>query len=193
MATIPVKIDEKVLHKFRKIKPSYMTMTAFLSSMLDFAYQQHSKELTNMALYINKNENLENNKTKEGLDELVNRKVKQEGKETKKRNNYQLIVPNDLKEFEEQIVKWIDERNRKHGKITEHSAKISFTGIRDIKSKYGKKVMIQQFDLAIVGCWKGITLHGFEKNNNKQFNRIEPEIKHPAQKVVQFDEMGRII
>ena len=185
MATIPVKIDEKVLHKFRKIKPSYMTMTAFLSSMLDFAYQQHTKTLTNDVTYI-----YTNNKEldKEGLErkeqkEKINKKEKQEK-----------IVPEDLKHIELLILEFW--KGKKGAKSIE-AWKRQITEYRKFIQKYGDEVLKEQLDAGILaGTWSGCTIKNYEEQQQRRnrFNKEpEKEIKHPAQKVVQFDEMGRII
>ena len=183
MATIPVKIDEKVLHKFRKIKPSYLTMTAFLSSMLDFAYQQHTKTLTNDVTYI-----YTNNKEldKEGLErkeqkEKINKKEKQEKN-----------IPDDLQHLQTLID---DFWKAKKGRKSIQAWKQQITEYRKFIQKYGEQILRDQLEAGILaGSWKGCTLKNYEtisKINNKGF--VEENRPHPNQKVVQFDDMGNLI
>ena len=183
MATIPVKIDEKVLHKFRKIKPSYLTMTAFLSSMLDFAYQQHTKTLTNDVTYIyTKNRELD----KEGLErkeqkEKINKKEKQEKN-----------IPDDLKHLQTLID---DFWKVKKGSKSIQAWKQQIAEYRKFIEKYGEQTLRDQLEAGILaGSWKGCTVKNYEsitKITNKGF--VEEDKPHPNQKVVQFDEMGNII
>ena len=185
MATIPVKIDEKVLHKFRKIKPSYLTMTAFISSMLDFAYQQHTKTLTNDVTYI-----YTNNKEldKEGLErkeqkEKINKKEKQEKN-----------IPDDLKHLQTLID---DFWKVKKGSKSIQAWKQQIAEYRKFIEKYGEQTLRDQLEAGILaGTWKGLKVSHYEEQLKriKRFDKEpEKEIKHPAQKVVKFDEMGRII
>ena len=162
-----------------------MTMTAFLSSMLDFAYQQHTKTLTNDVTYI-----YTNNKEldKEGLErkeqkEKINKKEKQEK-----------IVPEDLKHIELLILEFW--KGKKGAKSIE-AWKRQITEYRKFIQKYGDEVLKEQLDAGILaGTWSGCTIKNYEEQQQRRnrFNKEpEKEIKHPAQKVVQFDEMGRII
>ena len=160
-----------------------MTMTAFLSSMLDFAYQQHTKTLTNDVTYI-----YTNNKEldKEGLErkeqkEKINKKEKQEKN-----------IPDDLLHLQTLID---DFWKVKKGSKSIQAWKQQIAEYRKFIEKYGEQTLRDQLEAGILaGSWKGCTVKNYEsitKITNKGF--VEEDKPHPNQKVVQFDEMGNII
>ena len=160
-----------------------MTMTAFLSSMLDFAYQQHTKTLTNDVTYIyTNNRELD----KEGLErkeqkEKINKKEKQEKN-----------IPDDLQHLQTLID---DFWKVKKGSKSIQAWKQQITEYRKFIQKYGEQILRDQLEAGILaGTWKGCTIKNYEtisKINNKGF--VEENKLHPNQKVVQFDEMGNLI
>ena len=151
--------------------------------MLDFAYQQHTKTLTNDVTYI-----YTNNKEldKEGLErkeqkEKINKKEKQEKN-----------IPDDLKHLQTLID---DFWKVKKGSKSIQAWKQQITEYRKFIEKYGEQTLRDQLEAGILaGNWKGCSVKNYEsitKITNKGF--VEEDKPHPNQKVVQFDEMGNII
>ena len=175
MTTISVKVDTKILTKFRKIKPAYLPMSGFLSEMLNFAYEEKIKHLTNPQkniAYIYKDnefikQNLEINNTKDGKGELDKRKLRQEGKEDnikKKEEKVKNVVPEDLEKFKDYMNEFW---KVKKGSKSEFSWKIQIAECRKIKDKYGDKVLIAQLEAGVLaGGWKGLSLSNYERINN---------------------------
>jgi hypothetical protein len=187
MDTIRPALDRDLICKILEIKPKYITTPAFLNLLLEQAYdsyKENCKNQKNMTLYIYKDKELD----KKGLErkeqkEKINKKEKQEK-----------IVPEDLKHIELLILEFW--KGKKGAKSIE-AWKRQITEYRKFIQKYGDEVLKEQLDAGILaGTWSGCTIKNYEEQQQRRnrFNKEpEKEIKHPAQKVVQFDEMGRII
>jgi hypothetical protein len=81
MDTIRPSLDRDLVSKILDIKPKYITTTAFLNLLLEYAYNENCKDLKDMALYIHKDKELD----KEGL-ERKEQKEKMKNKKEKNKN-----------------------------------------------------------------------------------------------------------
>ena len=137
-----------------------------------------------MAQYIYKDKELD----KKGLErkeqkEKINKKEKQEK-----------IIPDDLKHLQTLID---DFWKVKKGSKSIQAWKLQITEYRKFIEKYGEQVLRDQLEAGILaGTWKGLKISNYEeqlKRVTRFAKEPEPEIQHPAQKLVQFDGMGNLI
>ena len=184
MDTIRPSLDRDLVSKILDIKPKYITTTAFLNLLLEYAYNENCKDLKNMALYIHKDKELD----KEGLErkeqkEKINKKEKQEKN-----------IPDDLKHLQTLID---DFWKVKKGSKSIQAWKLQITEYRKFIEKYGEQVLRDQLEAGILnGTWKGLKISNYEeqlKRATRFAKESETETKHPAQKLVQFDDMGNLI
>ena len=184
MNTLRPALDMELITKILEIKPKYITTTAFLNLLLEDAYNARCKNEKNMALYIHKDKELD----KKGLErkeqkEKINKKEKQEKN-----------IPDDLLHLQTLID---DFWKVKKGSKSIQAWKQQITEYRKFIEKYGEQTLRDQLEAGILaGTWKGLKVSHYEEQLKriKRFDKEpEKEIKHPAQKVVKFDEMGRII
>ena len=184
MNTLRPALDMELITKILEIKPKYITTTAFLNLLLEDAYNARCKNEKNMALYIHKDKELD----KKGLErkeqkEKINKKEKQEK-----------IIPDDLQHLQTLID---DFWKVKKGSKSIQAWKLQITEYRKFINKYGEQVLRDQLEAGILnGTWKGLKISHYEEQMKrvKRFDKEpEKEVIHPAQKVVQFDEMGNLI
>ena len=184
MDTIRPSLDRDLVSKILDIKPKYITTTAFLNLLLEYAYNENCKDLKNMQLYIYKDKELD----KEGLErkeqkEKINKKEKQEKN-----------IPDDLKHLQTLID---DFWKVKKGSKSIQAWKLQITEYRKFIEKYGEQVLRDQLEAGILnGTWKGLKISNYEeqlKRATRFAKEPETETKHPAQKLVQFDDMGNLI
>ena len=187
MDTIRPALDRDLICKILEIKPKYITTPAFLNLLLEQAYdsyKENCKNQKNMTLYIYKDKELD----KEGLErkeqkEKINKKEKQEKN-----------IPDDLLHLQTLID---DFWKVKQGSKSIQAWKLQISEYRKFIEKYGEQTLRDQLEAGILaGTWKGLKVSHYEEQLKriKRFDKEpEKEIKHPAQKVVKFDEMGRII
>ena len=185
-------LDRSLIDKIVAIKPKYVTTNGFINMLLEDAYNDRVNKkvnLTNNVDYIYKDKELEeqeqDNKDLERKEqkEKINKKEKQEK-----------IVPDDLKHLEIPI---LDFWKVKKGSKSIKAWKLQITEYRKFIDKYGVDVLKDQLDAGtLAGTWKGLKLSHYEEQL-KRINRFEkepePTTQHPNQKVVQFDDFGRII
>ena len=181
MNTLRPALDMELIAKILKIKPKYITTTAFLNLLLEDAYNVRCKNDKNMAQYIYKDKELD----KKGLErkeqkEKINKKEKQEK-----------TIPDDLKHLQTLID---DFWKVKKGSKSIQAWKQQITEYRKFIEKYGEKVLRDQLEAGILaGTWKGCTIKNYESIRKINNNFVEEEKVHPNQKVVQFDDMGNLI
>ena len=184
MNTLRPALDMDLITKILEIKPKYITTTAFLNLLLEDAYNARCKNEKNMALYINKDREL----FKHEIDN------KEEKEKINKKEKQEKNIPDDLKHFQTLID---DFWKVKKGSKSIQAWKLQITEYKKFIDKYGEQVLRDQLEAGILaGTWKGLKMSHYEEQIKrvKRFDKEpEKEIKHPAQKVVQFDEMGNII
>ena len=181
-------LDRSLIDKITAIKPKYITTNGFINMLLEDAYNDR----------VNKKVNLTNNidyiytNNKELEDKKLERKEQKE--KINKKEKQEKIIPEDLIQLEELI---LDFWKVKKGSKSVQAWKQQITQYRKFIEKYGVEVLKDQLDAGVLaGTWSGCTIKNYEEQQQRRnrFNKEpEKEIKHPAQKVVQFDEMGRII
>ena len=187
MNTLRPVLDKDLITKILEIKPKYITTTAFLNLLLEDAYNARCKNEKNMALYIHKDNKFESKKLdNKSIDKDLERK---EQKEKQEKN-----IPNDLKDFQTLID---DFWKVKKGSKSIQAWKLQITEYRKFIDKYGEQVLRDQLEAGILaGTWKGLKMSHYEEQMKrvKRFDKEpEKEVIHPAQRVVQFDEMGNLI
>ena len=184
MTPLRTRIDDNVTEKIKKLQPTHLSRQAFINELILLGILQKYKEQNNMALYIHKDNKLD----KEGFErkeqkEKINKKEKQEK-----------IIPEDLQHLQTLID---DFWKVKKGSKSIQAWKQQITEYKKFLDKYGEKVLRDQLEAGILaGTWKGLKMSHYEEQMKrvKRFDKEpEKEIKHPAQKVVQFDEMGNLI
>lgn len=185
-------LDRSLIDKIVAIKPKYVTTNGFINMLLEEAYNNRVNKkvnLTNNVDYIYKDKELEENEIdskeleRKEQKEKINKKEKQEK-----------IVPDDLKDLEIPI---LDFWKVKKGSKSIQAWKLQITEYRKFIDKYGVDVLKDQLDAGtLAGTWKGLKVSHYEEQL-KRINRFEkepePTTQHPNQKVVQFDDLGRII
>ena len=193
MNTLRPALDKDLITKILEIKPKYITTTAFLNLLLEDAYNARCKNEKNMALYIHKDNKFESKKLdNKSLVKDLERKEQKE--KINKKEKQEKIIPDDLKHLQTLID---DFWKVKKGSKSIQAWKLQISEYRKFIEKYGKQTLRDQLEAGILaGTWKGLKISHYEEQLKrvKRFDKEpEKEIKHPAQKVVQFDEMGRII
>ena len=178
MNTLRPALDMELIAKILKIKPKYITTTAFLNLLLEDAYNVRCKNDKNMAVYIHKDKELDKEK--------INKKEKQEK-----------IIPDDLKHLQTLID---DFWKVKKGSKSIQAWKQQITEYRKFIDKYGEQVLKDQLEQGILdGTWKGLKVSNYEhilritKAKAATSGFVDENKPHPNQKVVQFDEMGNLI
>jgi len=181
MTSLRTRIDDNILEKIKKLQPTHLSRQAFINELILLGILQKYKEQNNMALYIHKDNKLDN----EGLErkeqkEKINKKEKQEKN-----------IPDDLQHLQTLID---DFWKVKKGSKSIQAWKQQITEYRKFIEKYGVKVLRDQLEAGILaGTWKGCTIKNYERIRKINNNFVEEEKVHPNQKVVQFDEMGNLI
>ena len=181
MTPLRTRIDDNVTEKIKKLQPTHLSRQAFINELILLGIQHKYKEQNNMALYIHKDNKLD----KEGLErkeqkEKINKKEKQEKN-----------IPNDLQHLQTLID---DFWKVKKGSKSIQAWKQQITEYRKFIEKYGEKVLRDQLEAGILaGTWKGCTIKNYESIRKINSSFVEEEKIHPNQKVVQFDDLGRII
>ena len=184
MSPLRTRIDDNVTEKIKKLQPTHLSRQAFINELILLGILQKYKEENNMAQYIYKDKELD----KEGLErkeqkEKINKKEKQEKN-----------IPDDLKHLQTLID---DFWKVKKGSKSIQAWKLQITEYRKFIEKYGEQVLRDQLEAGILaGTWKGLKISNYEeqlKRVTRFAKEPEPEIQHPAQKLVQFDGMGNLI
>ena len=181
-------IEQTLIDKIQSIKPKYITTRGFIHLLLEEAINSR----------VNNNANLTNNidyiytDNKELEDKKLERKEQKE--KINKKEKQEKIVPDDLKHLEIPI---LDFWKVKKGSKSIQAWKLQITEYRKFIEKYGVDVLKDQLDAGtLAGTWKGLKLSHYEEQL-KRINRFEKEpeftTQHPNQRVVQFDDLGRII
>ena len=193
MNTLRPVLDKDLITKILEIKPKYITTTAFLNLLLEDAYNARCKNEKNMALYIHKDNKFESKKLdNKSLDKDLERKEQKE--KINKKEKQEKNIPDDLKHLQTLID---DFWKVKKGSKSIQAWKLQITEYRKFIHKYGEQVLRDQLEAGILaGTWKGLKMSHYEEQMKrvKRFDKEpEKEVKHPAQRVVQFDEMGNLI
>jgi len=193
MNTLRPSLDMELITKILEIKPKYITTTAFLNLLLEDAYNARCKNEKNMALYIHKDNKFENKKLdNKSLDKELERKEQKE--KINKKEKQEKNIPDDLLHFQTLID---DFWKVKKGSKSIQAWKLQITEYRKFIDKYGEQVLRDQLEAGILaGTWKGLKMSHYEEQLKrvKRFDKEpEKEVIHPAQRVVQFDEMGNLI
>ena len=185
MSIIRPIIEQSLIDKIQSIKPNYITTRGFIHLLLEEAID----------FRVNKNANLTNNvdyihiNNKELEVEELERKEQKE--KINKKEKQEKIVPDDLKHIESLIFEFW--KGKKGAKSIE-AWKRQNTEYRKFIEKYGEKVLRDQLEAGILaGTWKGCTIKNYESIRKINSSFVEEEKIHPNQKVVQFDDLGRII
>ena len=190
-------IEQSLIDKIAAIKPKYITTNGFIHMLLEDAYNDRvnkKQNLTNNVDYIyTNNKELEDKKLdNESIDKELERKEQKE--KINKKEKQEKNIPDDLKQFQTLID---DFWKVKKGSKSIQAWKLQITEYRKFIDKYGEQVLRDQLEAGILaGTWKGLKMSHYEEQLKrvKRFDKEpEKEIKHPAQKVVQFDEMGNLI
>ena len=193
MNTLRPALDMELITKILEIKPKYITTTAFLNLLLEDAYNARCKNEKNMALYIHKDNKFESKKLdNNSIDKDLERKEQKE--KINKKEKQEKIIPDDLQHLQTLID---DFWKVKKGSKSIQAWKLQITEYRKFINKYGEQVLRDQLEAGILnGTWKGLKISHYEEQMKrvKRFDKEpEKEVIHPAQKVVQFDEMGNLI
>ena len=190
-------IDQSLIDKISAIKPKYITTNGFIHMLLEDAYNDRvnkKQNLTNNVDYIyTNNKELEDKKLdNKSIDKDLERKEQKE--KINKKEKQEKIIPDDLLHLQTLID---DFWKVKKGSKSIQAWKLQITEYRKFIDKYGEQVLRDQLEAGILaGTWKGLKMSHYEEQMKrvKRFDKEpEKEVIHPAQKVVQFDEMGNLI
>jgi len=190
-------IEQSLIDKIAAIKPKYITTNGFIHMLLEDAYNDRvnkKQNLTNNVDYIyTNNKELEDKKLdNKSIDKDLERKEQKE--KINKKEKQEKIIPDDLKHLQTLID---DFWKVKKGSKSIQAWKLQITEYRKFIDKYGEQVLRDQLEAGILaGTWKGLKMSHYEEQMKrvKRFDKEpEKEVIHPAQKVVQFDEMGNLI
>lgn len=172
-------LSEDLISKVLAIKPSYLTNTGFINYLIELGYQTRLQQQKNMQDYIH-------NKPKE-----LTRNIEQQKEELKEKNKKEKqeekVIPEDLNEYRSLI---IDYWKGKKGAKTKQAWKMQITEFRKFITKYGKAVLKDQLEAAILdGTWKSIKVINYEQYylKNNKFTNPEPNA-HPNVKVFKASE-----
>tara|TARA_Y100001951_G_scaffold104960_1_gene118846 strand:+ start:305 stop:931 length:627 start_codon:yes stop_codon:yes gene_type:complete len=188
MATKTIGLDQGVIERIERLKPDYLSLTAFCSLILD----QHIKaQLANSQrndyIHFQDNEILEQEEST-GLDGWHQPSSHEKGlRETistdkPKQKNYQFSIPDNLLWCQDELTKFWKEGKKKNK--TENAANFLFMQLNKIKKAYGKETVLEQLELATAEGFQSITLNKYEQfKPNPATPKQEPEPKHPAYKV----------
>jgi len=190
-------IDQSLIDKISAIKPKYITTNGFIHMLLEDAYNDRvnkKQNLTNNVDYIyTNNKELEDKKLdNKSIDKDLERKEQKE--KINKKEKQEKIIPDDLLHLQTLID---DFWKVKKGSKSIQAWKLQITEYKKFIDKYGEQVLRDQLEAGILaGTWKGLKMSHYEEQMKrvKRFDKEpEKEVIHPAQKVVQFDEMGNLI
>ena len=190
-------IEQSLIDKIAAIKPKYITTNGFIHMLLEDAYNDRvnkKQNLTNNVDYIyTNNKELEDKKLdNKSIDKDLERKEQKE--KINKKEKQEKNIPDDLKHLQTLID---DFWKVKKGSKSIQAWKLQITEYRKFIDKYGEQVLRDQLEAGILaGTWKGLKMSHYEEQLKrvKRFDKEpEKEVIHPAQKVVQFDEMGNLI
>ncbi len=190
-------IEQSLIDKIAAIKPKYITTNGFIHMLLEDAYNDRvnkKQNLTNNVDYIyTNNKELEDKKLdNKSIDKDLERKEQKE--KINKKEKQEKNIPDDLKHLQTLID---DFWKVKKGSKSVQAWKLQISEYRKFIDKYGEQILRDQLEAGILaGTWKGLKLSHYEEQLKrvKRFEKEpEKEIKHPAYKVLQFDDMGRII
>jgi len=190
-------IEQSLIDKIAAIKPKYITTNGFIHMLLEDAYNNRvnkKQNLTNNVDYIHtNNKELEDKKLdNKSIDKDLERKEEKE--KINKKEKQEKNIPDDLKHFQTLID---DFWKVKKGSKSIQAWKLQITEYRKFIDKYGEQVLRDQLEAGILaGTWKGLKMSHYEEQMKrvKRFDKEpEKEVIHPAQRVVQFDEMGNLI
>ena len=190
-------IEQSLIDKIAAIKPKYITTNGFIHMLLEDAYNDRvnkKQNLTNNVDYIyTNNKELEDKKLdNKSIDKDLERKEQKE--KINKKEKQEKNIPDDLKHFQTLID---DFWKVKKGSKSIQAWKLQITEYRKFIDKYGEQVLRDQLEAGILaGTWKGLKMSHYEEQIKrvKRFDKEpEKEVIHPAQRVVQFDEMGNLI
>ena len=197
MSTKRLTIDQSLIDKIAAIKPKYVTTNGFIHMLLEDAYNDRvnkKENLTNNVDYIyTNNKELEDKKLdNKRLDKDLERKEQKE--KINKKEKQEKIIPDDLLHLQTLID---DFWKVKKGSKSIQAWKLQITEYKKFIEKYGEQVLRDQLEAGILaGTWKGLKMSHYEEQMKrvKRFDKEpEKEVIHPAQRVVQFDEMGNLI
>jgi len=190
-------IEQSLIDKIAAIKPKYITTNGFIHMLLEDAYNDRvnkKQNLTNNVDYIyTNNKELEDKKLdNKSIDKELERKEQKE--KINKKEKQEKNIPDDLLHLQTLID---DFWKVKKGSKSIQAWKLQITEYRKFIDKYGEQVLRDQLEAGILaGTWKGLKMSHYEEQLKrvKRFDKEpEKEVIHPAQKVVQFDEMGNLI
>ena len=179
-------IDQSLIDKIVAIKPKYITTTAFLNILLEDAYIARCEKKKNMTPYIHT--------MIEAFDEVDEQRElerKEQKEKINKKEKQEKNIPDDLQHLQTLID---DFWKVKKGSKSIQAWKQQITEYKKFIDKYGEKVLRDQLEAGILaGTWKGCTIKNYESIRKINSSFVEEEKIHPNQKVVQFDDLGRII
>ena len=186
MDTIMPSLNKDLIHKILDIKPKYITTTAFLNMLLEDAYIARCEKKKNMTPYIHTMV-----KAFDEVDEQRELERKEQKEKINKKEKQEKNIPDDLQHLQTLID---DFWKVKKGSKSIQAWKQQITEYRKFIEKYGEKVLKDQLEAGILaGTWKGCTIKNYESIRKINSSFVEEEKIHPNQKVVQFDDLGRII
>ena len=186
MDTIRPSLNKDLIHKILDIKPKYITTTAFLNMLLEDAYIARCEKKKNMTPYIHTMV-----KAFDEVDEQRELERKEQKEKINKKEKQEKNIPDDLQHLQTLID---DFWKVKKGSKSIQAWKQQITEYRKFIEKYGEKVLKDQLEAGILaGTWKGCTIKNYESIRKINSSFVEEEKIHPNQKVVQFDDLGRII
>ena len=191
-------IDQSLIEKISAIKPKYVTTNGFIHMLLEDAYNDRvnkKQNLTNNVDYIYKHKHNKFECKKidnKSIDKELERKEEKE--KINKKEKQEKNIPDDLLHLQTLID---DFWKVKKGSKSIQAWKLQITEYRKFIDKYGEQVLRDQLEAGILaGTWKGLKMSHYEEQIKrvKRFDKEpEKEVIHPAQRVVQFDEMGNLI
>ena len=186
MDTIRPSLNKDLIHKILDIKPKYITTTAFLNMLVADAYIARCEKKKNMTPYIHTMV-----KAFDEVDEQRELERKEQKEKINKKEKQEKNIPDDLQHLQTLID---DFWKVKKGSKSIQAWKQQITEYRKFIEKYGEKVLKDQLEAGILaGTWKGCTIKNYESIRKINSSFVEEEKIHPNQKVVQFDDLGRII
>jgi len=181
MSPLRTRIDDNITEKIKSLQPSHLSRQAFINELILLGIIQKYKQKNDMALYIHKDNKLDQEDLeRKEQKEKINKKEKQEK-----------IVPDDLTHLKTLIY---DFWYVKKGSKSIQAWKQQIAEYRKFIEKYGEKILKEQLQAGILaGTWKGLTIKNYESIKKINTNFKQEEIAHPNQKVAKFDEYGRLI
>ena len=176
------RVDSKVLSRVRAQMPHYLSLTGYVSYLLDQALDG-SNTLGKTQLASSLAEQVFTSNKKEEKEERV--RVREDAAP---KPAWDKAVPFGLTPHEDLIR---DFWRTKKGSKGERAWNLLMGQLENIKVRYGNDVVREQLELAINGRWTSITLANYEKFKPQQKGGAapqQPEFKHPAARVFAFGE-----